>query len=99
MKGFTNNLNGRPKGVPNKITLNLRQWISKFLDDNREQLLKDWEQLEPKERIVLFEKLLKYTIPTLASVQVESEYERLPEDQLDKIIDYLKIKQNESTKN
>ncbi len=91
MKGYTNNPNGRPKGVPNKATTDLRQWITNFLEENREQIQQDWKSLQPKDRIVLFEKLLKYALPTLQSVQVETEFDRLPDDQLQTIIDSLKI--------
>lgn len=32
MKGYTNNPNGRPKGTPNKITQDMRMWLSSVLD-------------------------------------------------------------------
>ncbi|HUZ58682.1 MAG TPA: hypothetical protein VMU83_07865 [Hanamia sp.] len=72
MKGKTNNPSGRPKGVPNKTTTDLRQWINNFIDDNREQIKKDWNSLEPKDRIFLFEKLLKYSLPTLTSTTLNA---------------------------
>jgi hypothetical protein len=72
MKGHTNNPNGRPRGVPNKVTTDLRQCITNFLEDNWEQIQRDWQDLEPKDRIVLFEKLLKYVLPTLQSIQNEN---------------------------
>ena len=73
MKGKTNNPNGRPKGVPNKTTTDLRQWINNFIDDNREQIQNDWKELDPKERILLFEKFLKYILPTLQATTVTGE--------------------------
>lgn len=77
MKGKTNNPNGRPKGVPNKITMDLRQWINNFIDDNRVQIEKDWKCLEPKDRIVLFEKLLKYSLPTLQATNLTSDFKTI----------------------
>jgi hypothetical protein len=73
MKGKTNNPSGRPKGVPNKTTTDLRQWINNFIDDNREQIKKDWNSLEPRDRIFLFEKLLKYSLPTLQATNLTSD--------------------------
>lgn len=89
MKGYTNNPNGRPKGTPNKVTSDLRQWITAFIDDNREQIKSDWLQLEPKDRIQLFEKLLKYALPTLQATDLNMGFERLPDEQLNKIVNQL----------
>ena len=90
MKGQTNNPNGRPKGIPNKVTTDLREWITNFLEDNREQIQQDWKGLEPKDRIVLFEKLLKYALPTLQATSLTTDFERLTDEQLDMIIEQLK---------
>lgn len=94
MKGKTNNPNGRPKGVPNKTTTDLRQWITGFIEDNRDQIKKDWLKLEPKERVILFEKLLKYSLPVLQATSFELDFERLDDSQLDFIINKLIEKQN-----
>ena len=72
-KGKTNNKDGRPKGAPNKATKDLREWVTAFIDRNTAQLEADWEQLEPKDRVLMFEKLLKYTLPTLQSVDSSLE--------------------------
>jgi len=90
MKGVTNNPNGRPKGSPNKATADLRQWITNFIDDNREQIQKDWKALEPKDRIVLFEKMLKYALPTLQAMQLDTDFDRLSDADLDRLIKGLK---------
>lgn len=95
MKGITNNPNGRPKGIPNKVTTDLRQWITSFIEDNLEQIQHDWETLEPRDRIVLFEKLLKYSLPTLQATSLTTDFEKLTDDQLDYIIENLKKSINE----
>ncbi len=63
---------GRQQGTPNKATKDLRQWITAFIECNTEQIEADWQQLDPKERIVMFEKLLKYTLPQLQNVSSKS---------------------------
>jgi hypothetical protein len=92
-KGTTNNPNGRPKGKPNKATTDLRVWVQKFIDDNRDQIQRDWQQLEPKDRIVLFERLLKYALPTLQATSLDVDFEKLTDEQLDYIIENLKKRQ------
>ena len=89
-KGITNNPNGRPKGIPNKSTNDLRQWVGEFIEGQREQIINDWQALEPKDRVVMFEKLLKYTLPTLQSTTLQTDFERYTDADLDYIIAGLK---------
>ncbi|MDR2139382.1 MAG: DUF5681 domain-containing protein [Tannerella sp.] len=75
-KGQTGNPNGRPKGTPNKVTTDLRQWVNMLIENNREQLEKDLEALEPKERWQLIEKLMQYVIPKKREEEHENENDR-----------------------
>ena len=81
---------GRQAGTPNKSTNQLRQWITDFIEGNRTQIQKDWQALDPKDRLVMFERLLKYTLPTLQATSLTTDFDKLSDEQLDVIIENLK---------
>jgi hypothetical protein len=72
-KGQTGNPNGRPKGSPNKATANLREWVKELLDNNREQFIRDLQELEPYQRLIFWEKLLAYVLPKPVAEQEDKE--------------------------
>lgn len=80
---------GRTKGTPNKQTKDLREWMTSFINKNTSQIEVDWQQLDPKDRIVLFEKLLKYTLPTLQAVSNSIDFDKMDDAMLDEIIKRL----------
>ena len=88
-KGKTNNPNGRPKGTPNRITADMRDWLSAVLDKNRKQMEKDLKRLEPKDRLQILEKMMQYVIPKQQAVSAEIDFNRLSDEQLDAVIDKL----------
>jgi len=87
-KGISGNNLGRPMGAKGKS--NLREFITDFLEENTERIKKDFELLEPKDRIVLFEKLLKYSLPTLQATTLSTNLDKLSDIELDTIIEELK---------
>lgn len=88
--GESGNQAGRPPGSQNKNVARLRDWITTFLEENKERVKEDWLLLEPKDRIILFEKLLKYSLPTLQATTLSTEFDNMSEADLDKIINELK---------
>lgn len=80
-KGESGNPKGRPKGAKDKVQSSIKEWIGKFIDNNREQFERDLSQLEPNERLRIMTNLLSFVTPKLQSVSVEElvnkEYERL----------------------
>lgn len=64
---------GRTAGTPNKVTADLREWISCIIDDGREQFIKDLETLDPMDRIKIYTSLLNYVLPKQAPVSTDPE--------------------------
>lgn len=62
-KGQTGNPNGRPKGIPNKVTGTVKEWIASIIDGNRDQFEQDLKSLQPGERIRVISNLLQYIVP------------------------------------
>lgn len=89
-------LGGREKGVPNKVTGTLRDFVVNLIDQNREQIEKDLAALTPKERLQIIEKFMQYVLPkqkdillTEESRQSQSRFDFLPDDVLIKIADKI----------
>lgn len=82
---------GRPKGVPNKTTDQLRGMFQAFLEANLETLQADFDKLEPKERLSFIERVAKLVMPAPLH-----ELERLTDEQLQELINKLR---NEKTTN
>ena len=85
VKGKTNNPNGRPKGSKNKVTTEVRDWISKVIDKQRPQLEKDLRLLEPAERWRIIEKLMSYVVPKMQAVEANVNLNKLSDEDLDKL--------------
>jgi hypothetical protein len=90
VKGMTGNPDGRPKGTPNKINQQLRETIGDFLLNNFSKVIEDFEALQPKDRAKLYCDLLQYGLPRLQAVQMEGDFEKLTDGELDHIIKELK---------
>lgn len=88
-KGQTGNPNGRPKGKPNKVTAEMKEKIQLFVASNFETIQKDFENVDAKDRLIIFERLLKYVIPT----KIEQENVKPDEspEQINIIIDGTRI--------
>jgi len=100
-KGQTGNPKGRPKGVPNRVTTELKTWIQELIDGNRATFEKDLKELEPKDRLLIIEKLMTYVLPRQQAIsmeaQVELEYkelEKLLDKAPDKVVDALLERMN-----
>lgn len=91
-KGKTNNPNGRPKGKPNKITADVRQWLAELIDGNRAQIKKDLKKVSPKDRLKMLEKFMQYVVPKQQATTLEIDYSKMSDEQLDSIINAMASK-------
>ncbi len=89
-KGISGNDKGRPKGTSNKTCIQLRETINDFLQNNFETVVKDFGKLQPKERVKFYCDLLQFGLPRLQAVELETEFDRLTDTQLNVIIEGLK---------
>jgi len=88
--GMTNNRNGRPLGALSKIAPELRNKISDFLENNFDEVVNEWKRLDGKEKVSAYKDLLSFVLPKMQSMELRSEFESLPDKQIDEIINRLK---------
>jgi uncharacterized protein (UPF0305 family) len=80
---------GRKKGTPNKLTSSVREWLSELIDKNREQIERDIEQLDPKDRLQVLERLMQYVIPKQQAVRADVDFSQLTDEDLDLLVSSL----------
>ena len=80
---------GGKKGTPNKVTSSLREWVNALIDSNREQIESDLKELEPKDRLMVLERLLSYVLPKMQNVDTSLNFDGLTDEQLNKAVKQL----------
>jgi hypothetical protein len=66
---------GRPKGIPNKTTAELRLMINQIISNNLETIQEDIKKLTPKNRIDVIINLLQYVTPKMKTTNTNTEDE------------------------
>jgi hypothetical protein len=84
-KGISGNPEGRKKGSPNRTTEQMRTMVQGFIETNWTKIQKDFDKLEPSERLKFLSSLLKHVLPAPLN-----EFENLSDEDLNKIITELK---------
>jgi hypothetical protein len=94
-QGESGNPSGRKKGSRNCSTEMVRELIKNFVEDNWDDLQKDYKLVIPSERLQFINNLIKHFLPEPVSL------ERLSDSQLEQLHSYLlkKISDEEATKN
>lgn len=94
MKGITNNPNGRPKGVPNKTTTELREMITTLFESKYEDFTSALDELEAKDKVDAYIKIMGYVIPKKTETKID--FNSLSDTQIDDLIERLKDPEHES---
>ncbi|MBN1118231.1 MAG: hypothetical protein JXA77_13565 [Bacteroidales bacterium] len=84
-----NNKAGKPPGAVNKLSRDTRQTITEFLQSSWPEVEQEFHRLRGKDKLSFYRDLLQYSIPRLQAVNVGIDFERLPDSQLELIIDRL----------
>lgn len=69
-------LGGRKKGTPNKVTGDLKDWVSNLLNDNRRQFEDDLRELLPVERVRVLSGMFNYVMPKQQSLTIEEQVDK-----------------------
>ena len=88
-KGKSGNPQGKKPGTPNQVTKKIREKIQLIIDEHfqLDDIKKDLEKLEPKDRLTFLDKLLRHVLPPPPP---ENMLDGMSDTDLDKLIIYLK---------
>lgn len=78
---------GRKKGTPNKVTTTQREWLARLIDSNRERIEQDINLLEPKDRLMMLERLMQYVLPKQHATRMD--FDRLTDTEIDDIVNEI----------
>ena len=68
---------GRQKGTPNKVKDGLRERISNFAEENFDEVVEAWKQIqEPDKKIKAYNDICAYALPKLQAVQLDANVNR-----------------------
>jgi len=73
IKGQTGNPFGRKRGVKNRVSNETKKLIAAFMDEKFIEVERAWDNLTPLEKVKTYISLVKYIMPTMASIRVEED--------------------------
>lgn len=85
-KNQTGNLNGRPKGVQNKVTREVKEHIAKFVEGKLEEFIESFEAIKkPEIKARVYLEAAKLILPRPKDEEEEEESNRRAREILDRI--------------
>ncbi len=69
-------IGGRGKGTPNKVTTDLKEWVTMILEGGKDKFEQAMDSLEPQEYVRVFTGLLNFVLPKQAPINPESLIEK-----------------------
>ena len=83
---------GRQPGSQNRVTSEMKAWLTEIIEENKPQFVDNLKKLEPDKHVQVIEKLMAYIVPKPQNMDIKIEYmelERLlaqtPEEYIEKI--------------
>jgi hypothetical protein len=89
-KGQSGNPSGRKPGSKNKISEEIRERLSHFINNNIETIIEDFKNMKPSYRWKFFSELLPYVTPRLSATDNQHSFEKMTDEELTTIIEELK---------
>ena len=80
---------GRQKGTPNKKNEQLRTLIGNFLQENFEEVQKEFATLSNKDKVKAYTELLPYALPKMQSVETTINYDDMSDEQITDLLNRI----------
>ena len=87
--GISGNLMGRPHGTPNRVTGDLRQRVNDLWTQTFDQILNDFEALEPRDRVAAWCRLAEYALPKVQRTENVLDVSKLSDDEVDALLNRI----------
>lgn len=87
------------KGIPNKATKKTKAFLIDFLQDDQEKAMKDWDELEPKDRWNIRSRLYDYITPKMSRTDMHLDVSKLSDEEVDQLLSRALEMAQENTDN
>ena len=87
---------GRKAGTPNKATADIKNRIAQLIDEQFETISSDLDEMDPKDRVSAYLKLLEYVLPKQREQKIDLS--NLTDQEIDELLDRALTKLNHDRK-